>query len=315
MFVKILNITTGTKTGFVKIGAFTFECLVVEPNDCVLSLTSIHKNFGYSGNSSLWLYTILENLHQRTALPIEILEAYHSPLLAQMTNSNNQVRQIETVAVSSLINTCEILLLKDLGDSTLENEIALLETAKKILTGTKTLNITELIEEATGYSLSKEHALSMLDSYFSMNTDRSEFKWIKTFPKSIWNVLFEIHGLNWVSIRENPTSVARILYDIIFSRLSDSLLDEIRHLPPKRTYKRKGNQLQQNEHLEIKEYFIRITTLLNITNNNWPVFLQLLNRTHPINPNYKTKLPLFIGREAEEKPILSNFNKILLKTS
>jgi len=312
MFTKNQNIAAGTKVGSLRFADFQFECVVLENGDCAILLSSIHKSFGFLGNSTMWLLEVLEDFNSRISIPTELFDAYRNPLIAHHI-LNEDIFNLEIVALPTFIETCEILYAATTKNPLFDNSKAINQNAKKILGLIRSRNLYLEIEERTGYALTKEHAFTILAAYYTKHTNDRAFEWIKTFQKSFWTALFEIHDLNWVLIRENPIKIAQILYEVIFTRLSDSVLDSIRSSAPKRSYKRKGNQPQQNEHLEIKEYLISILTLLKVTNHNWPVFLQLLNRTHPINRNYRTKLPLLSNMDTSEKVVLSNFNKILLK--
>jgi len=312
MFTKNLNIAAGTKVGSLRFADFQFECVVLENSDCAISLSSIHKNFGLLGNSPMWLLAVLEDVHSRISIPTELFDAYRNPLTAKYI-LNEDIFTLEIVALPTFVETCEILYTATTGNPLFDNNKTINQSAKKILNFMRSTNLYQEIEEITGYSLVKENAFTILYAYYTKHTNDRAFLWIKTFPKLFWIAIFEVHDLNWVIIRENPSKIARILYDIIFARLSDSVIDRVRSTAPKRSYKRKGNQPQQNEHPEINEYLISILTLLKVTNHNWPVFLQLLNRTHPVNQNYTTKLPLLSNVDANEKVVLSSFNKILLK--
>ena len=69
--------------------------------------------------------------------------------------------------------------------------------------------------------------------------------------------------------------------------------------------------MQNNENLKLKGYIDDLMALLKTTEHNWFIFLQLLNRTYPIQNHY-TKTVRFKKPLPKKEP-LSSFNNYLKK--
>jgi hypothetical protein len=108
-----------------------------------------------------------------------------------------------------------------------------------------------------------------------------------------------------------PEFMGKVLYDIVFCRISNELLTELRSNHPKRSYKRKNGQLQNNEHPEMKNHLEIIMTLLKTSGDNWFIFLQLLNRSFPFKNHYNNIIQFENSNSIKES--LSSFNSILKK--
>ena len=80
---------------------------------------------------------------------------------------------------------------------------------------------------------------------------------------------------------------------------------------PKRAYLRKGNQAQNNENLKLKGYIDALMALLKTSEHNWFIFLQLLQRTYPIQNHYDSTVRFKKPLPKEES--LSSFNMYLKK--
>jgi len=126
-----------------------------------------------------------------------------------------------------------------------------------------------------------------------------------------FKTLFEIHEHQWNDIKTRPDFIGKVLYDLIFSRISSALLAELREHPPKRAYTRKGYVPQDNEHPELKKHLEELKALLETSGNDWFIFLQLVQRSFPIKNHYPNTLKF--EKPAKDKPLLSSFNKHLRK--
>jgi hypothetical protein len=134
---------------------------------------------------------------------------------------------------------------------------------------------------------------------------------LKTIADDFYFVLFKIHNQDWHLMKTSPEIMGSLMYDLIFCRINTEILSELRAKAPKRAYLRKDNHPQNNENLKLKGHILNLMALLKTAEYNWFIFLQLLNRTYPIQNHYDSmvrfKKPL-----PKEEP-LSSFNKYLKK--
>ena len=135
--------------------------------------------------------------------------------------------------------------------------------------------------------------------------------WLKTIADDFYNVLFKIHNQDWPLMKTSPEIMGSLIYDLIFCRINTEILSELRAKAPKRAYLRKGNRPQNNENPKLKEYIDDIMALLKTTAHNWFIFLQLLNRTYPIQNHYSSMVRF--KKPLSKKEPLSSFNNYLKK--
>lgn len=310
---KIATVAYGAFQMPLKIGSFEVGCYITSDMQRVLSIASIQVAFGYEGKSEFWLLAFLNSIHKFSRVSSDLLDAYTYPLKLEVKNSKGSHQTIGVIDCNLFVATCKIILdAKNEGLLNLNN-LKASKTAQLFLQKVKEQPLQDLIDIATGYYVFKEHVKVVLVQFLQEKLNDDIYQWIKTFPDSFYNTLFKIHDIEWKSIKTNPQVIGKLLHDIIFSRLSEDLLEALRTIPPKRIYSRKGGKPEHLEHPELKVYLSSIMALLNTSGDNWFIFLQLLNRTHPVTGNHKTTFPLMPENAPGKTEGLSSFNFILKK--
>lgn len=306
-----LKIAYGSPQLLLKMGNLEISCFILKDNKHVLPINGIQKILGYEGKSETWLINTLNVISKFTKIPKELLQAYESPMNIEINASKTTKETLEIVDSAVFIETCKIFVEAKNNGLLGANLIKISKIAADVLQHNSNQNIEVLIDVATGFANFKELAKLSLEKYMQAQLEDDAVLWLKTISDDFYNLLFEIHNHDWKAMNRNPEFMGKFLYDIVFSRISNELLSELRSNPPKRSYKRKNYQLQNNEHPDLKNHLKYIITLLKTSGDNWYIFLQLLNRSFPLNNHYPNTLRFESVSPKNES--LSAFNSILKK--
>ena len=105
--------------------------------------------------------------------------------------------------------------------------------------------------------------------------------------------------------------MSAFINDIIFQRIEDNLVEELDLKKPTRSYKTKNNIEKDNQNPKLREYSIVLLTLAKASAYNWPIFMQLLNKTYPKKIN-RAEI-LFTQSEVNKPKLYSKFNENLIR--
>ena len=272
-----IHIAFGSDQLPLQISNFEIQSYVLSNQQSVFAIESIQKIFNYKGKSDFWLGNMLNNI---SSVPDYIQNAYKCPLIVQ-ASSDRASKNIKVIDANLFIETCKIISKSENHEKGELGKIC--KKAVMFYKAVKDQNITDSIAEASGYLFQKECVKNLLSDYLKENMGNPAYAWVKTLPYAFYDGLFIIHDIDWRSAREDIRIPAKIIYDIVFSRLSVDLLSQLQIQQPKRNYTRKLKQTRDNQHPKLKNYTDSISLLLETTANNLYMFLILLDRAHPVN--------------------------------
>ena len=303
------KIAFGSEISKLKIGDAEIDCFIAEDGKYLLSKTGVQKALGYDGKSLTWFADIIENLRQLPSSenilpnPIEMLIKI-VPF--------KKIDNTECVPAVFFILACKAIVLAQKKGHLNVAQLKMSRAAKIILLKFDEKILNRLIDEATGFQFAKDTAVTTLQQYLAHNLDDDSFQWVKTFPETFFNAILKMHHLAWSSVKNQPNIVGKIIYDVVFCRLSEELLADLRSTIPKRAYRRKDNRPQQIQHPQLQVYFDSLFTLIATSGYHWHIFLQLLNRAYPKNLAFSRKYS-FNNNNDFKRSELSAFNTMLKK--
>lgn len=309
----MLSIEFGSRGKPLKIANTHLYCYILENKQKVITRNSVQKVLGYEGKSENWLLELLTTINRFTQLHSDILYQIKTPLSAKKTVIDNEKVVYDLLDASILVQSC-LAIVKAKEDGFLNvNQLKFAKSASIVLENIQNATIEDLIDEATGFIWYREKSIEkVIQAFLNLQNDNA-YDWIRTIPVDFVERILDLHRLDWKTIFYNPYLLAEIINEIVFLRISNEIFDDLRTLKPKRVYKRKNKKKQDNEHLELKKHIIVLESLLMASENNWSIFVQLLNKAFPIQ---KKRITLnFSIEKATTKSILSVFNATLIKSS
>jgi len=295
-----------------RISKIELPCFILSGRQHIITKSGLQKALGYDGKSETWLIDFLKDIHKFNPLTIELLNSIENPILFEMKRRDGLNYTIEGIDSIAFLDACKAISIAKKDGYLNVSQLRFAKSVDTILATANESNINNLIDTATGFEFFKEKAKDQLQRFLVQNTADTSFQWVKTFPDEFFEILFGMQDSDWLSSNQMPQGIGKTIYEIVFSRIPNDLLEELRVSKPKRTYKRKGDQLQDTQHPKLKEYTISILSLLKASGYNWNIFQQLLNRAHPKNSSFTTKFPQF-PEESGKPNELSTFNQTLLK--
>ena len=309
---EINAITFGSEKLPLRILKIELPCFILSNKQHVITKYGLQKALGYDGKSETWLIDFLKDIHKFNPLTTELLNNIENPILFEIKRRDGLNYTVEGIDSIAFLEACKAISIAKKDGYLNVNQLRFSKSVDTILAVANESNINNLIDVATGFEFFKENAKDQLQRFLVENTGDTSFQWVKTFPDAFFEVLYEMQETDWISSNQKPQGIGKTIHEIVFSRIPNDLLEELRIGKPKRTYKRKGDKIQDIQHPKLKEYIISILSLLKASGYNWNIFQQLLNRAHPKNSSFTTKFPQF-PEDAGKPKELSAFNKTLLK--
>ena len=124
-----------------------------------------------------------------------------------------------------LVDICEAIVKADQEEKTTIRQAPIVERAISLMMGFAKTGIIALVDEVTGYQqMRHDRALSIfLNKYL-----KDQFSpWSKRFPNEFYNQIFRLNGWDGPSGVSRPPVVGKYTNDIVYSRISQEVLDEL----------------------------------------------------------------------------------------
>lgn len=290
----IENLPRATKyRGPLKIGDIILQCAVLddERRTRIITEATVAKQLGRGlGGRS---YRLRDEQASRTGLPLPlylagVLEPFISSSLRRALSNPMIYRGPggvrRGVDATLLPEICEAWL-KARDEGVLqESQSNIVKNAEVLMRALATVGITALVDEATGYQdvRSRDELQQILEAY----VNKEFLPWTRHFPEDYYEHLFRLKGwqYNPPSVKR-PNMVGRLTAELIYEKLPDGVLEDLRAKNPivkKGKRRRKLFQLLTleigNPHLE--RHLASVITLMRIA-DNWNAFKRLFDKAFP----------------------------------
>ena len=288
------EIPQASHSGTLKIGEIEIECAVLPDGTRVLSERAITKGFGGRRGGAHWrrkeqgdigadLPVFLSAKNISSNLPKELIKALTRPILYRPAKGSGRVGH--GVDATLLPAICSALIALSRGDKLYPSQEPIAEQAERLLSGLAGIGIVALVDEATGYQevRRKDELRQLLEAYVS-----PEFlPWAKRFPNEFYRELFRLRGWQYdpASVRR-PQLVGYLTENIVYKRLPEGVLGELKKLNPKNESGRRRHKHHQflsddigNPHLE--KHVASAITLMKVS-ASYKGFKKLLDKALPI---------------------------------
>lgn len=276
---KIPSALFGSESQKLKIGNVSFSCYLLDNGQRVLLKNSIPKVFGYEGKSENWLFEFLMHINRLTPVEPVILEALGKDIVFQVKSGENYTKKM-AISPNLFLEACRTIVQANAEGFLYMSEHRFAKSAENILKEIAGFDIEQLIDYATGYELYKQNHKEALARYMTANGETYGV-WVKSFPDSFFRIVFLYKNWGWKNLNTDAAAFASFLNDIVFSRVSDHLFDEIERTKPRMQYRKKNTPEQYIEHPELRAHLQTISGLMTASGNDEAVFEQLLSRTFP----------------------------------
>ena len=305
-----LQVIAGTPDRLLIIGGVEIECYVLKGEERVLSQTGMLKGvkLPYGGSPERrGQHNLIEpedqqsvSPHNQTELgqdeaktPYFVAQEWLSPFISgELTARLNSPIPFTLpkggpsafgYPATLLVDTCEAIVKADQVGTTTTRQAPIVERAISLMMGFAKTGINALVDEATGYQqMRHDRALRIfLNKHLS---DRFS-SWSKMFPHEFYSQILRLNGWDGPGGISRPSVVGKYTNDIVCSRISQDLLDELRvRNPVQPSGHRKHNHHQSlTEDLgvpELEEHLAIVIALMQAS-PDWASFLRFLDRAKP----------------------------------
>lgn len=271
--------------GVLKIGSIEIPCYVLEGGVRVLSQRGLNKALGVSeggvkdGAQKMPRFVGIKALKQ--FISKELMVRISEPLEYIPPHGGRAANGLTATVLPEICNVW----LEARESGKLKGRQ--LETAKKaeiLARGLANVGIIALVDEATGYQ--KDRPQDDLQKILEAYVSKEYLPWTERFPPSFYEQLFRLNKWNYNPLSvKRPQVVGKMTDNIVYSRLPDGVLEELRRLNPKnekgirpRHHHRHLTEKIGNPHLE--KHIAAVIALMRAA-PNWRKFKSFLNRAFP----------------------------------
>jgi P63C domain len=232
-----------THRGVLKIADLEIPCFVLDDGRRVISGRGMTSAIGMKGRGqgvqrivSLKAVKAIENNSLAVAIGSPIRFLGESPQAGAASDG------YEATVLQDL---CETLLrARDAGVKLTEHEARYVQFADMLIRAFARVGIVALVDEATGYQGIRQ--ADALQKYLEVLIRKELAAWAKKFPDEFYENIYRLRGWPWSGMSKNRYSaVAGYTTDLVYQRMADGLLQELKEKSPKDDKGNRENKLHQ----------------------------------------------------------------------
>lgn len=295
-----LALPHATHSGELKIGDVSISCAVLENGTRVLTQRSFLEAIGKTGRPRK--KAPFESDDRPAFLSASNLEPFISdelrkawiPIPFRLKGGKGGGGPSYGYRAELLPQVCSVYLEAADAGQLKDTQMGILRQCQILIRGLATVGIVALVDEATGYQKVRERdALQkILEAYIA----KELLPWTARFPDEFYKQMFRLRGWQYqpVNPRKGPRFAGKLTNEIVYDRLPDGVLEELRNKNPvvkdgQRQYKHHQFLTPEigNPHLE--RHLAVVTALMRIA-PNWRKFMAMLNRAVPSSKPYQQEL-------------------------
>ncbi len=284
MTEKILK---ATHEGTLKIGESSILCAVLENDSRVLTQTDFMEAIGrVSSGQGQVVNNLPPFLSAKNLNPFipEDLGCTLTPVVFKSLKGGGVRGKSLGYRAELLPAVCKVFLRAREAGVLLPSQEHIAKHCEILVCGLATVGIVALVDEATGYQKDREkdELQRILEAYVL----KEYLAWTKCFPDEFYEQLFRLRGWEKPSSVKRPQCVGMLTNKIVYERLPEGVLDELRKLNPV-TYERGQRQRKHHQYLtpdighkHLSNHIAAVMTLMRVS-KNWRQFESMLERAFP----------------------------------
>jgi P63C domain len=278
-----MKVIYGSPSQLLKINSVDLECYILNDNSRILGKNKLEKALGLDSKSENSLFDFISNIARFSSVSEEIMLVLQTPISFQIFLEDETEKTLLGFNSSVLIALCNCIVKAKIAGFLAVNQLKTAKVAEKVLKGLENKLLHNLIDEASGFTFFKENAKEQFKNYFLKINNDHAFEWVVTFTDSFYEDLFVFMESSWEDLRYNPSKMADFMYSLIFLRIDDKILDDLRTTKPKRSYVNKNGILLNREHPKLQQYNQSLQSFLVESQFERSEFMQLLIKNYPKN--------------------------------
>ena len=190
--------------------------------------------------------------------------------------------QRKGVDATLLPEICEVWLAARDAGVLQRQQIRIAENADVLMRALARVGITALVDEATGYQYirDRDELHRILEAYIS----KELLPWAKRFPDEFYKEMFRLRNWQYSPFSvKRPKHVGRLTADLVYKKLPEGVLDELRQRNPivtdngRRRYRHHQFLSETIGHPHLEKHIAAVTVLMRAS-PNWGTFKRLFDR-------------------------------------
>jgi hypothetical protein len=191
----------------------------------LLSALGLSKGGGQGGVRKI--ESLLMRLHNKGIIINDLIARANTTIRFMPPHGGNPANGSEATILPDI---CSVLIKAD-QKGVLDKRLKHLAQRAEILQhGFAALGIIGLVDEATGYQ--NIRARDALQAFLDRFLRKELAAWVKTFPDEFFQELFRLKRWKWKGTSRRPSVVGKYINDLIYDRLGEGVLEELRKRNP-----------------------------------------------------------------------------------
>lgn len=290
---KVLKAKYGSDKTPLQLGELSIPCYVLEDGTRVFSGRGIQKILGSTATSGKWLEKFVNSDEISPYLAVKktgissVLDKLSSPIKFYRPSAGGSQSETYGYEVTLLIDICDAIISS--SETGKFNDESIIKNANIIIRAVAKVGIIALVDEATGYDKEKKRAKDELQKFLTQFLSDEASKWVKTFEDSFFEMIYKMRGWNWNMTNKRPGVVGQWINNIVYERIAPLTLSTLNDKNPKneKGYRKDKHHQFFTEDIgkpKLKEYLASVEALGRASNYNWDIFMELLDRAFPKQP-------------------------------
>lgn len=270
-----------------KLGEIEIPCYVLSNGVRVFSGRGLQRAIGYESESGQWMKSFCKLDGISAALCAgdnSIFDQLLHPIKFKRNNAGGSQSITNGYEVTLLIDICSAII--EANRAGVFNNPTIVHHADVIIRSAAKVGIIALVDEATGYQhdREKDELQKILKAYISEEL----LPWQKRFPDAYYKELFRLNGWDYTikDIRKRPSVIGTWTKELIYKRLPNGVLDELKKKTPKSAKGNNTARLHQSltediGHPALSSQITKVLTLFQLSDNMeqmWHLFNRLKER-------------------------------------
>lgn len=290
---KVLRAKYGSDKTPLQLGELSIPCYVLEDGTRVFSGRGIQKILGSTATSGKWLEKFVNSDEISPYLAVKktgilsVLDKLSNPIKFYRNSAGGSQSETYGYEVTLLIDICDAIISS--SETGKFNDKSIIKNANIIIRAVAKVGIIALVDEATGYDKEKKRAKDELQKFLKQFLSDEASKWVKTFEDSFFEMIYKMRGWNWNMTNKRPGVVGQWINNIVYERIAPLTLSTLNEKNPKneKGYRKDKHHQFFTEDIgkpKLKEYLASVEALGRASNYNWDIFMELLDRAFPKQP-------------------------------
>lgn len=222
------------------IGEVQIPCYVLEDGTRVLARAGVIKAIGRTGKAKggrahdegFQTPVFLTASNLKPFISEEIL-GNSKPVLFRLASGT----EVIGYRAEFLPQVCEVFMDAEEAGELRPNQVHIAKACKALHRSFAKVGIIGLVDEATGYQ--QFRARDALQAFLDTFLRKELAAWVRTFPNEFFEEIYRLRRWKWTGGNQRPSVVGKYINDLIYSRLGQGVLEELKKRNPANS---KGNR-------------------------------------------------------------------------